>query len=193
MVVFINGKPSKRDYRKFRIKSEDNLGSDYHMMKEVIYRRYYKVLMEDLRKPDLLLVDGGIQQVNAAKEILDSLNLTIPIAGMVKDDTHSTNHILNDKLEKIIIDKKSDVFHLLTRMQDEAHRFAINYHRNIRGKGIFNSILDEIEGIGPKTKEKLLKKYKSVNLIKFASIEDLTSIGINEKVALNLIEKLKDN
>jgi len=193
MVVFINGKPSKRDYRKFRIKSIENQGSDYHMMKEVIYRRYYKVLMDDLRKPDLLFVDGGIQQVNAAKDILDSLNLTIPIAGIVKDENHSTNHILNDKLEKILIDKKSDVFHLLIRIQDEAHRFAINYHRNIRGKGIFNSILDDITGIGPRTKEKLLKQYKSVNLIKFASIEDLTAMGINKNIALNLIEKLKDN
>ncbi|KFZ27500.1 MAG: UvrABC system protein C [Candidatus Izimaplasma bacterium HR2] len=193
MVVFINGKPSKKDYRKFRIKSLDNKASDYHTMKEVIYRRYYKVLMENLRKPDLLLVDGGIQQINAAKEILDSLDLNIPIAGIVKDNNHSTNHILNGNLDKIEIDKKSDVFHLITRIQDEAHRFAINYHRQIRGKGIFNSILDEIEGIGPKTKEKLLKKYKSVNLIKFASIKELTSLGINEKIALNLIEKLKEN
>ncbi len=193
MVVFINGKPSKKDYRKYRVRSLDNKASDYHTMKEVIYRRYYKVLMEDLRKPDLLLVDGGIQQINAAKEILDSLDLNIPIAGIVKDSNHSTNHILNGNLDKIEIDKKSDVFHLITRIQDEAHRFAINYHRQIRGKGIFNSILDEIEGIGPKTKEKLLKKYKSVNLIKFASIKELTSLGINEKIALNLIEKLKEN
>ena len=100
---------------------------------------------------------------------------------------------MNGNLDKIEINKKSDVFHLITRIQDEAHRFAINYHRQIRGKGIFNSILDEIEGIGPKTKEKLLKKYKSVNLIKFASIKELTSLGINEKIALNLIEKLKEN
>ena len=149
--------------------------------------------MEDLRKPDLLLVDGGIQQVNAAKEILDSLDLNIPIAGIVKDDNHSTNHILTKELEKIEIDKKSDVFHLMTRIQDEAHRFAVNYHKQIRGKGVFNSILDEIEGIGEKTKDKLLKKYKSVNLIKFASIEELTSLGINKNVALNLIEKLKDS
>lgn len=193
MVVFQNGKPSKRDYRKFRIRSIESQGSDYHMMKEVIYRRYYKVLMNDLRKPDLLLVDGGPQQVNAAKDILKSLNLNIPIAGLVKNESHSTNHLLNERLEKINIDKKSDVFHLLTRIQDEAHRFAINYHRKIRGKGIFNSILDEIEGIGPKTKEKLLKKYKSVNLIKFASLEELILLGINKKIAENLIEKLKDN
>ena len=104
MVVFINGKPSRKDYRKYRIKSLENKASDYHTMKEVIYRRYYKVLMEDLRKPDLLLVDGGIQQVNAAKEILDSLDLNIPIAGIVKDDNHSTNHILTKELEKIDID-----------------------------------------------------------------------------------------
>jgi excinuclease ABC subunit C len=171
----------------------ENKASDYHTMKEVLYRRYYKVLMENIRKPDLLLVDGGIQQVNAAKEILDSLELDIPIAGIVKDDNHSTNHILTRDLEKIEIDKKSDVFHLMTRIQDEAHRFAINYHKQIRGKGVFNSILDEIEGIGPKTKEKLLKKYKSVNLIKFAAIDDIISLGINRKTAMNLIEKLKES
>ena len=193
MVVFINGKPSKRDYRKYRIRTLENKPSDYHTMKEVLYRRYYKVLMEDLRKPDLLLVDGGIQQVNAAKEILESLDLDIPIAGIVKDEHHSTNHILTKELKKVEINKKSDVFHLLTRIQDEAHRFAINYHKQIRGKGIFNSILDEIDGIGPKTKEKLLKKYKSINLIKFASIEELISLGINKNIAMNLIEKLKDN
>ncbi len=193
MVVFVNGKPSKRDYRKYRIRTLEGKASDYHTMKEVIYRRYYKVLMENLRRPDLLLVDGGIQQVNAAKEILDSLELKIPIAGLVKDDNHSTNYILDVHQNKIQIDKKSDVFHLITRIQDEAHRFAINYHRQIRGKGVFNSILDDIEGIGPKTKDKLLKKYKSVNLIKFASIEELILLGINKKIALNLIEKLKDN
>ncbi len=193
MVVFINGKPSKRDYRKYRIKTMDNKASDYHTMKEVLYRRYYKVLMENIRKPDLLLVDGGIQQVNAAIEILDSLELDIPIAGVVKDNNHSTNHILTRDLEKIEIDKKSDVFHLMTRIQDEAHRFAINYHKQIRGKGVFNSILDEIEGIGPKTKEKLLKKYKSVNLIKFAAIDDIILLGINRKTAMNLIEKLKES
>lgn len=193
MVVFVNGKPSKRDYRKYRIRTLESKVSDYHTMKEVLYRRYYKVIMEDLRKPDLLLVDGGLQQVNAAKEILESLDLKIPVAGIVKDKNHSTNHILTNNLEKVEIDKKSDVFHLLTRIQDEAHRFAINYHKQIRGKGIFNSILDEIDGIGPKTKEKLLKKYKSVNLIKFASIDDLVSMGISKKVSLNLIEKLKEN
>ena len=193
MVVFVNGKPSRRDYRKYRIKTMNNKASDYHTMKEVLYRRYYKVLMEDIRKPDLLLVDGGLQQVNAAIEIMDSLELKIPIAGIVKNDSHNTNHILTKNLEKIEISKKSDVFHLLTRIQDEAHRFAINYHKQIRGKGIFNSILDEIEGIGEKTKEKLLKKYKSVNLIKFASIEELTLLGINKKVAMNLIEKLKES
>ena len=140
-----------------------------------------------------MLFRSGIQQVNAAVEILDSLDLNIPIAGIVKNDKHNTNHILTKDLEKIEIDKKSDVFHLMTRIQDEAHRFAINYHKQIRGKGIFNSILDEIEGIGEKTKDKLLKKYKSVNLIKFASIDELTALGINRNVAMNLIEKLKES
>ena len=192
MVVFKNGKPSKRDYRKYKIKSLDNKASDYHTMKEVIYRRYYKVLMENLRRPDLILVDGGVQQINAAKEILDSLELDIPLAGLVKGNKHETDHLLNKDLEKIKISKSSNTFHLLTRIQDEAHRFAVSYHRQVRSKGIFNSILDTIEGVGERSKEKLLKKYKSVNLIKLASIEELIEIGISKKAALNLIEKLKD-
>lgn len=193
MVVFINGVPSKRDYRKFRVKSLENSSSDYHTMREVIYRRYYKMLIENQRIPDLILVDGGTQQINAAIEILDSLELKIPLAGIVKNDKHNTSHLLNRDLDQIEISSHSDVFHLLTRIQDEAHRFAINYHKQIRGKGVFNSILDEIPGIGPKSKEKLLMKYKSVNLIKFAPIEDLISLGLNKNAALNLIEKLKDN
>lgn len=193
MVVFVNGKPSRRDYRKFKIKSMNNKISDYHTMKEVIYRRYYKVLLEDLRKPDLILVDGGLQQINAAKEILDSLKLDVPIAGLVKSDKHQTDYLLNQDLEKIKIDRKSNVFHLITRIQDEAHRFAVNYHKQVRGKGIFNSLLDNIESVGPKTKKKLLMKYKSVNLIKLASIEELLNLGISKKAALNLIEKLKED
>lgn len=192
MIVFVNGRPSKKDYRKYKIKTMNDKASDYHTMKEVMYRRYYKVMLEDLRVPDLILVDGGLQQINAAKEILDSLELNIPIAGLVKDDKHSTNHLLNQNLDKIEIDKHSDVFHLITRIQDEAHRFAVTYHKQIRNKGVFNSILDEIEGIGTKSKEKLLQKYKSVNLIKFASIDELIEIGINKKAAENLIQKLTE-
>lgn len=193
MVVFINGKPSRKDYRKYKIKSLDGKVSDYHTMKEVIYRRYYKVLIEDLRRPDLIIVDGGIQQINAAKEILDSLKLYVPIAGLVKSDKHQTDYLLNQDLQRIQISKTSNVFHLLIRIQDEAHRFAINYHQKVRSKGVFNSVLDSIEGVGEVTKKKLLMKYKSVNLIKLATLEELIELGITKKVSLNLIEKLKDD
>ena len=192
MVVFVNGKPSRKDYRKYKIKSMDGKASDYHTMKEVIYRRYYRVLMEDLRQPDLLLVDGGLQQIKAAKEILDSLDMNIPVAGLVKDDKHNTNSLMNQDLMKIEIDKTSNVFHLITRIQDEAHRFAVNYHKQVRSKGVFNTILDEVDGIGPKSKEKLLKKYKSVKFIKLASIDELKELGINQTAAHNLINKLKE-
>ena len=192
MVTFVNGLPSKKDYRKFKVKTMDGKASDYHTMKEVVYRRYFKVLMEDLRRPDLLLVDGGLQQINAAKEILESLDLDIPIAGLVKDDKHNTNHLLNQDLEKIEIDKTSNVFHLIQRIQDEAHRFAVTYHKQVRNKGIFNSILDEVEGIGPVLKEKLLKKYKSVKLIKLASFDELKELGIHQKLAEKLLDKLQE-
>jgi len=193
MVTFINGKPSKKDYRKYKVKTMDNKASDYHTMKEIVYRRYYKVLMEDLMKPDLIIVDGGLPQINAAKEILNSLSLIIPLVGLVKDDTHSTNYLMDQDHNKYEIDKTSNVFHLLTRIQDEAHRFAIAYHRQVRSKGVFNSILDDIEGIGKVTKSKLLKKYKSVHLIKLASLEELKELGINEKTAMNLLKKLEEN
>ncbi len=191
MVVFINGKPARKEYRKYKVKTMDNKASDYHTMKEVLYRRYYKVLMEDLDPPGLLLVDGGLQQINAAKEILDSLDMDIPIAGLVKNDKHNTSHLLTSSLDKVELDRTSNVFHLLTRIQDEAHRFAINYHKQVRSKGLFNSQLDNIEGIGEKTKELLLKHYKSVNLIKLATLDELKSLGLNQKQASNLIKKLK--
>lgn len=192
MVVFINGKPSRKDYRKYKIKTMDDKASDYHTMKEVLYRRYYKVLMEDLQQPDLILVDGGKQQIKAANEILSSLGLQIPIAGLVKDQHHNTNQLMNHEYHSIEIDKTSNVFHLITRVQDEAHRFAINYHKQVRSKGVFNSILDDIEGIGPKTKDKLLKHFKSVKFIKLATKEELQQLGINETTANNLIQALKD-
>ena len=192
MVVYINGKPSYKEYRKYKIKTMNDKASDYHTMKEVIYRRYYKVLMEDLEPPGLLLVDGGLQQINAAKEILKSLNLDIPIAGVVKNEKHNTNHLLTSDLTKIELDKTSNMFHLLTRIQDEAHRFAITYHKQVRSKGLFNSALDNIDGIGEKTKDLLLKHYKSVNLIKLATMDELKELGLNQKQATNLVTKLRE-
>ncbi|MCF7926773.1 MAG: excinuclease ABC subunit UvrC [Candidatus Izimaplasma sp.] len=193
MVVYINGKPSKKHYRKYRIKTKDGNRSDYHSMKEVLYRRYQRVLLEDLEKPGLILVDGGKQQINAAKEILNSLDLKIPLAGLVKDDNHNTSFLLKSDFTQVPLKKTSNEFHLLARIQDEAHRFAINYHRNVRSKGIFNTKLDAIQGIGKVSKEKLLKKYKSVNKIKLASLEELKELGITEKAAKNLIKALKND
>lgn len=193
MVVFINGKPARKEYRKYKVKTMDDQASDYHTMKEILYRRYYRVLMENLELPGLLLVDGGHQQIKAAYEVLHSLDMHIPITGLVKDSGHNTNHLLTSDYTPIPIDKTSDLFHLLTRIQDEAHRFAINYHKQIRSKGLFNSALDNIPSIGEKTKDKLLKTYKSVQLIKLATLDELLELGLTTKQAQNLFENLKDS
>ena len=156
------GKPSKNDYRKYKITNDVN--DDYGTMKEVIYRRYFKVLKENLEMPDLIIVDGGIGQINVAREVISSLGLKIEVCGLKKDDTHSTNMLLGkDPLEEIKIDKQSDLFLLLTKMQDEVHNFTISYHKNIRSKGALSSVLDNIEGIGEVRKNKLLKKYTRIN------------------------------
>ena len=175
MVVFKMGKPSKNDYRKYKITNDVN--DDYGTMKEVIYRRYFKVLKENLEMPDLIIVDGGIGQINVAREVISSLGLKIEVCGLKKDDTHSTNMLLGkDPLEEIKIDKQSDLFLLLTKMQDEVHNFTINYHKNIRSKGALSSVLDNIEGIGEVRKNKLLKKYKTISKMKEATLEELEEI-----------------
>lgn len=175
MVVFKMGKPSKNDYRKYKITNDVN--DDYGTMKEVIYRRYFKVLKENLEMPDLIIVDGGIGQINVAREVISSLGLKIEVCGLKKDDTHSTNMLLGkDQLEEIKIDKQSDLFLLLTKMQDEVHNFTISYHKNIRSKGALSSVLDNIEGIGEVRKNKLLKKYKTISKMKEAPLEELEEI-----------------
>lgn len=175
MVVFKMGKPSKNDYRKYKITNDVN--DDYGTMKEVIYRRYFKALKENTELPDLIIVDGGIGQINVAREVISSLGLKIEVCGLKKDDTHSTNMLLGkDPLEEIKIDKQSDLFLLLTKMQDEVHNFTINYHKNIRSKGALSSVLDNIEGIGEVRKNKLLKKYKTISKMKEASLEELEEI-----------------
>lgn len=175
MVVFKMGKPSKNDYRKYKITNDVN--DDYGTMKEVIYRRYFKVLKENLEMPDLIIVDGGIGQINVAREVISSLGLKIEVCGLKKDDTHSTNMLLGkDPLEEIKIDKQSDLFLLLTKMQDEVHNFTISYHKNIRSKGALSSVLDNIEGIGEVRKNKLLKKYKTISKMKEAPLEKLEEI-----------------
>ena len=190
MVVYKNGVPSKNDYRKFKISFDKN--DDYNTMKEVIYRRYFRVLKDDLERPDLIIVDGGIGQINVAREIITSLNLKIPVIGLKKDDKHSTSALLADEpIREINIDKKSNLFYYLERMQDEVHNYTINYHKQIRSKGTLSGILDNIEGIGEKRRNLILKKYKTISKMKEASIEELSEI-IPEKTALKLKEFLNN-
>ncbi len=188
MVVFTNGKPEKKEYRKYKIDSGSK--DDYHTMQEVIYRRYYRVLSEHLQKPDLIIVDGGIIQVNAAKEVLDSLYLDIPVVGLKKNDKHTTTALIGRDRE-YEIDKTSDVFHLLTRIQDEVHRYTISYHKDIRSKGSLSSILDNVPGIGNVRKKELLKKYKTITKLKSLTKEELEK-DLPDKVAADLYEFLKE-
>ena len=175
MVVFVLGKPSKNDYRKFKITNDKN--DDYSTMREVIYRRYFRVLKDNLEKPNLIIVDGGIGQINVAREVINSLGVNIPVCGLKKDDKHSTNVLLGlDEVEEIKIDKRSDLFLLLTKMQTEVHNFTISYHKQIRSKGALSGVLDNIDGIGEVRKNKLLKKYKTISKMKEASIEELEEI-----------------
>ena len=187
MVTFTLGLPDKNNYRKYKINSEHF--DDFHVMKEVIYRRYFRVLMDNLEKPDLIIVDGGKAQITAATEVLKSLNLDIPVCGLVKNDKHRTNEILfNDKLYPI--DKTSNLFHMLERIQDEVHNYAISYHKQIRSKGALSSVLDNVPGIGDKRKKMLLKKYSNMNKMKEATLEELKEI-LPEDTAYNLYEFLK--
>ena len=133
MVVFKNGRPSKNDYRKFKISVDQN--DDYGTMREVMYRRYFRVLKDNLEKPDLIIVDGGIGQMHIAREVLSSLNMNIMVVGLKKDDKHSTSQLLaHEPIEAIKIDKKSNLFYYLERMQDEVHNFTIHYHQQLRSK-----------------------------------------------------------
>lgn len=182
MVVFIDGMPAKNEYRKFKISVDKN--DDYGTMREVIYRRYFRVLKDNLVKPDLIIVDGGIGQMNVAKEVLDSLNMNINLVGLKKDSKHSTNALVTFDGE-IPVEKRSNLFHYLERMQDEVHNFTISYHRQIRSKGLYASILDDIPGIGVERKKELLKKYKTVENMCKQSIEELSTV-LPKKVAIEL-------
>ena len=182
MVVCIDGSPAKNEYRKFKISVDKN--DDYGTMREVIYRRYFRVLKDNLVRPDLIIVDGGLGQMNVAKEVLDSLGMDINLAGLKKDDKHATRALVTFDGE-IPIEKRSNLFHYLERMQDEVHNFTINYHKQIRSKGLYASILDDIPGIGKQRKQELLKKYKTVSNMKKQSIEELSSV-LPYKVALEL-------
>ena len=184
MVVFKNGKPSKKDYRKYKVSVDMN--DDYNTMKEIIYRRFYRGLVEKTEMPDLILVDGGITQIGACKSVLDELHLNIKVCGLRKDDHHRTNELVDgDTLKVYDIPKGSDIFHYLTRIQDEVHRFTITYHKTLRDKGSIGSILDNIDGIGSVRKKELIKRFGSIKKMKEASIEELSGI-IPETVAIEL-------
>ena len=189
MVVFTLGIPDKNNYRKYKILSDAK--DDYHLMKEVIYRRYFRVLMDNLERPDLIIVDGGKAQINAAEEVLNSLNLDIPVCGLIKNEHHKTSSLLyNEKIYDI--DKTSNLFHMLERLQDEVHNYTISYHKNIRSKGALSSVLDNVPGIGEVRKRELLKKFPSVTKMKEASVSDL-EVVLPSDVAKNLYEFLKNN
>lgn len=191
MVVFKNGKPSKKDYRKYKISVEKN--DDYHMMKEVIYRRYYRALIEKTELPNLIIVDGAINQINACKETLNSLNINIKVCGLKKDNNHKTKCLIDgDTLNEIDLTSNNDVFNYLTRIQDEVHNFVINYHRTIRDKGSLKSMLSNVNGLGSKRINELLKKFGSINKIKNASVEELSKI-IPENIAIELKKYLENN
>jgi excinuclease ABC subunit C len=190
MVVYIDGKPANNEYRKYKVSVDVN--DDYNTMREVIYRRYYRVLADNLVQPNLIIVDGGIGQINVAREVIESLGLSIPVVGLKKDNHHATSKLLAfEPIEEIDIDKKSNLFYLLERMQDEVHEFTISYHKQLRSKGSISSILDNVDGIGEKRKKELLKKYKTLNMMKNASIEELKEI-VPHEVALNLHKFLND-
>jgi len=184
MVVFINGKPSKKDYRKYKIKTVVG-PDDYASMREVIRRRYGRVQRDGLTPPDLIVIDGGQGQVNIAKQVIqDELGLDIPIAGLQKNDKHQTHELLfGDPLEVVELSRNSQEFFLLQRIQDEVHRFAITFHRQLRSKNSFSSQLDGIEGLGPKRKQNLMKYFKSLTKIKEASVDEIVEVGIPRAVA----------
>ena len=184
MVVFVNGKPSKKDYRKYKIKTVVG-PDDYASMREVIRRRYGRVQRDGLTPPDLIVIDGGQGQVNIAKQVVqEELGLDIPIAGLQKNDKHQTHELLfGDPLEVVELSRNSQEFFLLQRIQDEVHRFAITFHRQLRSKNSFSSQLDGIEGLGPKRKQNLMKYFKSLTKIKEASVDEIVAVGIPRAVA----------
>ena len=189
MVVFDDFLPNKDLYRKYKISTE--VKDDLSAMKEVIYRRYFKTLMGEVYKPDLIVMDGGQLQISVCKEIINSLGLEIPIIGLVKDKNHRTSYIMNEKYEILNVGKDSKLFLFLTRIQEEVHRYAISYHRNIKSKGALSSVLDVVPGIGEKRKKELLKNFGSLKKIKEASVDDLEKI-VGHDISLNLLKYLSE-
>lgn len=184
LVVFEDGRPNKAQYRHYQL---GEYRSDIDSMKEVVYRRYFRLLREGKSMPDVLIVDGGAAQINAAKSVRDELMLDLPIAGLVKDERHSTRALMLEDLEEVPLNKEDPLFFMLTRLQDEVHRFAIDYHRKLRSKGMTRSILDEVSGIGDVRKKEIMKHFKSMKALKEATIEQ-----IGEVVPLDVARRLYD-
>ncbi|OZU89788.1 excinuclease ABC subunit C [Virgibacillus indicus] len=192
MVVFTDGKPDKKEYRKYKIKDVEG-PDDYETMREVIRRRYTRVLKENLPLPDLIIVDGGKGQMSSAIDVLENeLGLDIPLAGLAKDDKHKTSELLYGEPPMVIpLSRQSQEFYLVQRIQDEVHRFAISFHRQLRGKSLFQSELDKIPGIGEKRRRLLLTHFKSINEIKNAALEEITKLGIPKNIAEEIGKHLK--
>lgn len=188
MVVFRDFLPDKNEYRKYKI--DNHTKDDLSAMKEVLYRRYQKALMERTELPDLIIVDGGPLQINIALEVLESLRMNIPIIGLKKDKSHRTSKLVLSNLTELDI-KNKNLFVYLYKMQEEVHRFAITYHRNIKNKGMLQSILEDVPGIGEKRRKELLKKYSSLTKIKNESVENLSKI-LPEEVAISLLKFLNE-
>lgn len=186
MVVFKDGEPSRQDYRTYRL---GEYVSDLDSMKEVVYRRYFRLLKEKGRFPDLLIVDGGYLQIEAAKEIIEALDVPVTLCGLVKNDNHRTANLMNAEGEILPVERDSSLFFLLTQMQDEVHRFAISYHRKLRGKAMTKSILDEVEGIGEVRKKEIWKHFKSLKRLKEADVDEIAQV-VPRKVAQNIFNIL---
>ncbi len=186
LVVFEDGRPDKAQYRHYHL---DTYRSDIDSMKEVVYRRYFRLLKDGKPMPDLLIVDGGAAQINAAKSIRDDLMLDFPIAGLVKDDRHATRALMLEDLKEVPLSKEDPLFFMLTRLQDEVHRFAIEYHRKLRSKSMTKSVLDEVPGIGETRKKELMKTFKSMKSLRQADVEALARV-VPEDVARRLFDRL---
>ncbi|MDP1458341.1 excinuclease ABC subunit C [Bacillus wiedmannii] len=193
MIAFIDGKPAKKEYRKYKIKTVQG-PDDYESMREVVRRRYTRALKESLPLPDLIIIDGGKGHLAAVSDVLENeLGLYIPMAGLVKDDKHKTSHlIIGDPPEPVMLERNSQEFYLLQRIQDEVHRFAITFHRQLHGKSVIQSALDDIPGIGDKRKKILLKHFGSLKKMKEASVTEFVEAGMPKNVAETIYTYLAD-
>ncbi|EGQ4203237.1 excinuclease ABC subunit UvrC [Staphylococcus pseudintermedius] len=193
MVSFVDGKPDKKGYRKYKTKSVEG-PDDYKSMQEAVRRRYTRVLNEGLPLPDLIIVDGGKGHMSSVADVLENeLGLDIPIAGLAKNDKHQTSELLYGETAQVVpLKKNSQAFYLLQRIQDEVHRFAITFHRQTRQKTGLRSILDQVEGIGPKRKTKLLRTFGSIKKMREASVETLQEAGLPKKTAEVLFKALQE-